>query len=64
MANNKADATWHPGNAGHGYNVTCTECDDSNLFHSLWYDVAERFADMHATARGHDTDIVQVQPDA
>jgi hypothetical protein len=64
VSNDKAAATYHPGNAGRGFNVTCTECADDNLFHSLWYDVAERFADMHAAARGHDTDIVQVKADA
>jgi hypothetical protein len=57
VVNDKAAATYHP-EPGRGYDVTCEQCQDANLFHSLWYDVAERFADMHAVARGHETDIV------
>lgn len=49
----------HPG----GYVVTCAECGDGNLFHSLWYDVAERFADTHDDTRGHHTAVVEVVPD-
>jgi hypothetical protein len=63
MANDKASAAYHPGNAHLGFNVTCVQCDDPNVFHSMWYDVAERFADTHAATRGHDTDIVRVQDD-
>jgi hypothetical protein len=45
-----------------GYDVSCAECADPVLFHSLFYDVAERFADAHADARGHDTDIRERRP--
>lgn len=46
----------HPG----GWLVGCPDCDDDNLFHSLWYDVAERYADTHDDTRGHHTTISEV----
>lgn len=55
---NKVEATVHP-RSPDGYLVTCVQCDDDNLFASLFYDVAERFADMHTDARGHDTEVVE-----
>lgn len=51
----------HPDHRG-GYLVACVECDDAALFHSLWYDVAERFADTHEDTRGHHTTVVEVKP--
>jgi hypothetical protein len=62
VVNNKADALVHPRSPG-GYTVTCVQCDDPNLFHSLFYDVAERYADLHNDARGHDTEVVESDPD-
>jgi hypothetical protein len=62
MANNKVDALIHPRSPG-GYNVTCAQCEDQNIFHSLFYDVAERYADLHTDAKGHDTDVVEADPD-
>jgi hypothetical protein len=58
VSNDKVAATIHPNHRG-GYDVTCEQCEDDQLFHSLFYDVAERFADTHADARGHDTDVVE-----
>jgi hypothetical protein len=45
-----------------GYVVTCKECGDDDLFHSLFYDVAERFAEAHEDARGHTTEVVEREP--
>jgi hypothetical protein len=61
VVNDKAAATFHPSNAGRGYDVHCAQCGPDR-FHSLWYDVAERFADMHADASGHETDVVESKP--
>jgi hypothetical protein len=45
-----------------GYVVTCEQCEDPDLFHSLFYDVAERFAEQHEDSRGHTTDVVERRP--
>ena len=42
-----------------GYTVTCEQCADPHLFTSRFYDVAERYADVHADATGHTTDVVE-----
>lgn len=63
MVNDKVEATIHPNHRG-GWHVACDECQDDNIFHSLWYDVAERFADTHEDKRGHHTTVVEVNPDA
>jgi hypothetical protein len=47
-----------------GYVVACQECEDPALFHSLFYDVAERFAESHEDARGHTTDVTERKADA
>jgi hypothetical protein len=39
--------------------VSCADCPDPELFVSRFYDVAERFADVHADATGHTTDVVE-----
>jgi len=61
VVNDKAAATFHPSNAGRGYDVTCEQCGP-HLFHSMWYDVAERFADLHEDAKGHETSILESRP--
>lgn len=45
-----------------GYVVSCEQCEDPDLFHSLFYDVAERFAETHEDSRGHTTDITERKP--
>lgn len=45
--------------APHGYVVTCEQCADPELFVSRFYDVAERYADVHADATGHTTEVVE-----
>jgi hypothetical protein len=41
-----------------GYAVRCAACGDDELFVSLFYDVAERFAETHEDSRGHETEII------
>jgi len=60
VVNDKVEATIHPRSAD-GYVVKCETCDpDGSGFRFLFYDVAERFAEMHEDATGHDTDIEPV----
>jgi hypothetical protein len=59
-ANNKVAATVHPSHPG-GYIVNCEQCGP-DLFKALFYDVAERFADLHEDAKGHNTDVAERKP--
>lgn len=45
-----------------GYMVECPECA-GGIFRSHWYDVAERYADVHDDTRGHHSEVVEVTPD-
>ena len=62
MVNDKAAAAYHPSNGARGFDVVCEQCNGAhggNVFHSMWYDVAERFADLHEDTHGHETSIVE-----
>jgi hypothetical protein len=60
VVNDKVEATVHPRNAN-GYVVQCPQCDaEGGGFRFLFYDVAERFAELHEDATGHETDIEEV----
>ena len=40
-----------------GYVVACVQCKDEQIFTSTFYDVAERYADLHEDAHGHETEV-------
>jgi hypothetical protein len=59
VVNDKVEATVHPRHPG-GYEVFCEHC--GNIYSSLFYDVAERFAELHEDSTGHETDIQERTP--
>lgn len=56
MVNDKVEATIHPSGR---YLVHCEQCGPE-LYRSMFYDVAERFAELHEESTGHDTDVEEV----
>jgi hypothetical protein len=62
MVNDKVEATVHPASPS-GYVVWCEQCQDE-LFRVLFRDVAELLAERHEESRGHDTEVLEVDPSA
>jgi hypothetical protein len=62
VVNDKVEATIHP-RSPRGYVVHCEQCG-TDLYQAMFYDVAERFAELHEDAKGHDTEIEEVTKDA
>jgi hypothetical protein len=43
----------------HGYVVSCDQCHDPEILVSRFYDVAERYAEVHADTTGHTPEVVE-----
>ena len=58
MVNDKVAAAVHPASP-RGYIVECIQCGDRDLFRALFRDVADWFAQEHATLNDHTTTVVE-----